>query len=233
MRIIRLAGTAFFGALGIAAATPAAAVTTTLDFSGNICGVAGNQACGNSSQIGQTYGDGTGVDVIYRGFNANTGVTTEAFLKYWGGGYGDLQHVAWTGSDSANFTAEITFSALAGYELTVLGFDAGCYLNRTSCQNFPFSISEVGGGLAASGSATPAEGSHDSFTFNLGYSSSGYILRWGPDAYDGGLTNIAFDVRATGMGGVPEPSAWALLILGFGLVGGAMRRRGSARIATT
>lgn len=31
--------------------------------------------------------------------------------------------------------------------------------------------------------------------------------------------------------GVPEPSAWALLILGFGTVGGAMRRRKRAAIA--
>lgn len=31
--------------------------------------------------------------------------------------------------------------------------------------------------------------------------------------------------------GVPEPSAWALLILGFGLVGGAMRNRGRAATA--
>ena len=32
-------------------------------------------------------------------------------------------------------------------------------------------------------------------------------------------------------GPVPEPSTWALLILGFGLVGGAMRRRQQARLA--
>lgn len=34
------------------------------------------------------------------------------------------------------------------------------------------------------------------------------------------------DVRfAVGNGGVPEPAAWALMLSGFGLVGGAMRRR--------
>lgn len=32
-------------------------------------------------------------------------------------------------------------------------------------------------------------------------------------------------------GGVPEPSAWALLILGFGAVGGALRRRRSLALA--
>lgn len=35
---------------------------------------------------------------------------------------------------------------------------------------------------------------------------------------------IAFDIGAA----VPEPAAWALLLVGFGLVGGAMRRRTDA-----
>lgn len=33
------------------------------------------------------------------------------------------------------------------------------------------------------------------------------------------------DVRLTGTG-IPEPAAWAMMLAGFGLVGGAMRRRG-------
>lgn len=32
------------------------------------------------------------------------------------------------------------------------------------------------------------------------------------------------------IGAVPEPSTWAMLIIGFGLVGGAMRRRGPERL---
>ena len=39
------------------------------------------------------------------------------------------------------------------------------------------------------------------------------------------------DVRfAIGKGGVPEPAAWALMLSGFGLVGGAMRRRRSLEV---
>ena len=58
------------------------------------------------------------------------------------------------------------------------------------------------------------------------------MLSWGPDGYDGGLDNIRFDVRAVGAGAVPEPGTWALLILGFGAIGGAMRspRRAAARL---
>lgn len=35
----------------------------------------------------------------------------------------------------------------------------------------------------------------------------------------------SFDYAATGFYAVPEPATWALMICGFGLVGGAMRRR--------
>ena len=34
-----------------------------------------------------------------------------------------------------------------------------------------------------------------------------------------------------GVGGVPEPCTWLVLIVGFGVVGGAMRRRGRVRLA--
>ena len=37
---------------------------------------------------------------------------------------------------------------------------------------------------------------------------------------------IAFNIAA-----VPEPASWALMIAGFGLVGGAMRRRAKVRVA--
>lgn len=216
-------------ALGLTlAAAPAQAAITTLDFGGDICGPSGTQSCGNGSQYGQGYGDGTGVDVSYRSVDVATGATFEPYLKFWDQGYGDLQRVVWGGSGPTGQFAEITFTALAGYELRLLGFDAGCYLNRASCQSFPFSISEIGGGEVASGTNVPPAGGHASQAFSFGYSQAGYILRWGPDAYDGGLDNIRFDVRAITAGnGVPEPATWALMILGFGAIGGAMRRRQS------
>jgi hypothetical protein len=52
---------------------------------------------------------------------------------------------------------------------------------------------------------------------------------------DGGGSNLALDdVRingSLGVTGVPEPSAWALMILGVGGVGTALRRRGRGALA--
>lgn len=47
----------------------------------------------------------------------------------------------------------------------------------------------------------------------------------GPGDDVGYLDNIL--VQSTPMG-VPEPTSWALMILGFGLAGGALRRRRTA-----
>lgn len=43
-----------------------------------------------------------------------------------------------------------------------------------------------------------------------------------------GATNEGVFLDAVSVMAVPEPSTWAMLILGFGLLGGAMRRRGQA-----
>ncbi len=224
--ILRAAGmTTAVLAGAFAATTPANAAATVLDFAGNICGVAGNLTCGNGSQIGQNYGDTAGqVDVSYRAANATTGVTTEAYLKTWQSGYGDLTRVVWGGANEIGFFSEITLTALAGYEVSLRSFDFGCYQNRVSCRTMNYTIingaSAIGGGSASSGFP-----GHGSLSPNTAYYTSPIVLRWGPDGYDVGLDNITFDVRAVSAGAVPEPASWALMIFGFGIAGAAMRRR--------
>ena len=44
-------------------------------------------------------------------------------------------------------------------------------------------------------------------------------------AISGGGAQFGFDDVTFNAGAVPEPAAWALMLAGFGLVGGAMRRR--------
>jgi hypothetical protein len=48
-------------------------------------------------------------------------------------------------------------------------------------------------------------------------------VRIGTDVTHQGPFNMAFSLQ--GVGGVPEPSSWALMISGFGLMGGALRLR--------
>lgn len=50
--------------------------------------------------------------------------------------------------------------------------------------------------------------------------------------FDGRTQAFAFDVLNVDIasGGVPEPSSWALLIGGFGMAGGSLRRRQQARV---
>ncbi len=42
--------------------------------------------------------------------------------------------------------------------------------------------------------------------------------------------NAAFSGNLSFAAGVPEPAVWAMMILGFGLVGGAMRHRNATRV---
>lgn len=56
------------------------------------------------------------------------------------------------------------------------------------------------------------------------YEAPGLYLDWQPE------TGIDVTVTTIAQGIVPEPAAWALMIGGFGLVGGALRRRRVAAV---
>jgi len=206
-------------------ATPARAATT-LDFSGAICTV-GDFSCTNYSAIRQDYGDGVGVDVSYRSIIESTGDTDEAFLKYWQDDYGDLTDIVWGGLGGTGYIAELTFRALPGYEISLIGFDIATYSQRTA--STPVSITALDGTVIFAGSVETNIPTHNNVAIDSAYFEEGIVLRWGPDAFNTGLDNISFDVRA-----VPEPASWAMMIAGFGLIGGALRRRsaGEAEIAT-
>ena len=73
-------------------------------------------------------------------------------------------------------------------------------------------------------------------TGNLYYSSRGTYAVFKPVTNASGDSDTAiFDVTASftplGAGAVPEPGVWAFMVLGFGALGGALRRRRAARLA--
>ncbi|MBN8815590.1 MAG: PEPxxWA-CTERM sorting domain-containing protein [Sphingomonas sp.] len=43
--------------------------------------------------------------------------------------------------------------------------------------------------------------------------------------YSNAIDNVVLQLSARQPGGVPEPATWATIIMGFGVIGGALRRR--------
>lgn len=219
------------GAAGllVAAMTPAVASAgvTVLDFNGG-CGPGG---CGNGSQVSESYGDQVGLNVSYRSINVVTGKTYEPYLKTWQNGYGDLTNVIWGGADRTGFRSEITFDVAAGYEIRLIGFDYATYFPGN--ETVPINIATLDGETVYNDRYAVTRGSHNYFGANTDFFRSGFTLSWGPDGYEVGLDNIAFEVRAIEVptGGVPEPGTWALMILGLGAAGAALRRRGELAAA--
>ena len=207
---------------GLAAALPAAhALNVTLDFSGNICGAAGNLACSNYNEIGANYGDQAGaLDVSYRSGRTSDGSTYEPFMKFWDNGYSGLQNVAWGGADSASYFSEITFTPLAGQQVTLNSFDFGDYLDRN--RGSSVAVYDLSNVLLWNGGAFDPGLTPTGFSPAIS-SSSGLVLRFGPDGYDVGIDNINLTVSAAAL--VPEPETYALMLAGLVALGAAARRR--------
>ena len=202
----------------VTTSAPGSATTFVLDFSGNICASVG-ATCSGGAAISDTYGDHQGVDVSYRSVSPS-GETFNASLNYWASGFGDLEGVVWGGNSST--TSEITLTAAPGYEIALLSFDLGTYLGRFASS--PVDITSLGGTSILSGSLATNPGTHNHVDVASAFFTDGIRLRWGPNGYDVGMDNIAFEVRAL-PGAVPELSTWAMMIAGFGLTGASLRHR--------
>ena len=84
-----------------------------------------------------------------------------------------------------------------------------------------FTILDSVGNLSGTFASMTSSGFLNGFSYNI--------------LYDYGLDRVQVQVVNAGinpMGGVPEPASWALMIIGFGLVGAAMRRRAKVQIVT-
>lgn len=213
-------------AFGLAAASVIGAANgaqaAVLDFNTGSCA----STCGDGTQIDQGFGDIAGVlDVSYRSLSgAGASSVDYEFLYYWQGNYGDLQGVAWGGQNDAVGVAEITFSLLQSGQSISLDslFTAGWpNVDRST----DFRVYDLGYNLVySSGSVTAPGQGHLTISPNITV-NDGLRLQWGPSGYNAGVDQVNFTIGGAVTGGVPEPSAWALLILGFGLMGAAMRRR--------
>lgn len=149
------------------------------------------------------------------------------------------------GNASAQTVSDFTFSAVADYDPTFLfggsfslSENAGVFsltafsgqigntifdVNNVGLE--PFGQNEIGIGGKDNGVLETASGSND-FAFTLNpttlVSRLAIISRASP-AQSGGARFVILPAVAA----VPEPATWAMLILGFGLIGGMARRRRS------
>ena len=102
---------------------------------------------------------------------------------------------------------------------------AGPTWGSTGTYNGPiFSGSAISGitGVSVNGSSTLA-GFDNSRVSIVG---NDLRIHWGGLGYTNGtMLNLDFTFAGDGTGAVPEPATWAMMIVGFGLVGVASRRR--------
>lgn len=217
-RRLGLAALAISGVLS--AETPAAA-SQLLDFPDAICGPSGGLTCHDRSEISQGYGDTAFVDVSHRSIDTRTNTVFEPFLRYWNSGVGDLQGVPFGGLPGSGYASEIVIKATKGFEVVLEGFDLGVWgaLNSSAT----VTITDLAGRRLFGDVVSTGWPTHTSLAFDNLF-AEGLVIRW-TDGYDNSLDNIRFDVREATASAVPEPATWAMMILGAGLAGCALRQR--------
>jgi hypothetical protein len=189
---------------------------TVIDFTNTNC-----KSAGVPCVIPQTYGDTDDVDVSHRIIQKSNGHTVGIGLfEYKTVGYGDLTHVVYGGYDAYNYLSEITLTAKPGRLLSLQSFDFATFGNRAA--KVPISVFDLAGNVLVSGNFSTNSPKHATLAANTGY-LSGVIIRWGPDSVNVGLDNITYNAEPALP--APEPATWAMMLMGFGALGTAMRRR--------
>ncbi len=230
-------------ALAALAATPAAATVLTFDID--------NAKPNNSLAMSQAYGDrvtatvqnGATYGVGAEGFTPNvltsySGGTAGSLIR-WTTNYGDLVNVLENEVDGAS-VLEVSFVADAGYQVSLFGFDLGGW--PQSDYTLPgFQVIGAGNTVLFSQNNVLVQGNgvgprHTSIDFGTGLTGQTLTLRLNLAGLNNnsdniGLDNVRFGQSGGPVGGVPEPSAWALMIAGFAGAGAALRRRRAAAAA--
>lgn len=161
--------------------------------------------------------------------------TTGTGLMYVGNGAPVAGQVVWQ-------SGPIAISALTTYFFEAFTMNVCCTPNYTgvnSDPNFTFRISLNGGAATDLATLTiPANQSGAWFglstSFGSGSATSVQLSLINANTTAGGndfaVDDIILSTRSV-VNAVPEPSTWALLILGFGAIGRAMRVRGERALA--
>ncbi|MET3713236.1 hypothetical protein ABIC65_003966 [Sphingomonas trueperi] len=222
---------ALIGGLGVLGATIAApAAASGIDTSGSYASKIDYFGARYTPTYGQTFTVGS--DNALNGFTFYLGggaARVRAFVYAWGNS-GPLGAALYA-SDARSF------DGTAGDAFEALRFDIGA-LDLRAGQRYVAFLTTAGLGQPQGGEMSwmPTAGSFGSNAYAGGdfvYTNAGSSLdaiagaQW--DDTHGALGDVQFKADfspgATAGAGVPEPAAWAMLIGGFGLAGGALRRR--------
>jgi PEP-CTERM motif len=215
----------------VSAAFPVAANATVLTFDGDICNNGSpNSACSDGLLIEQGYGDTASVDVQWR-YDSTAAATAANGFRFWAANYNELVNVGY--GTSTNNAASVFFAPLSGLSVTLNSFSLGAWPNRIGASSQYTIVDGLGATLFSSGPIVIGATGNLSSTFNVNLTSANGIgILFGPESYNVGIDNIDFTVGDGTPGPVPEPSTWAMMIGGFGMIGGALRyRRRRTRIS--
>lgn len=147
-------------------------------------------------------------------------------------GNGDgVANVTGTGGGQGNGFSSLLIDPLVGF--SVIQFKIEDFGGRIKGNNLDILVNFLGGAPSQSflNVALPSNNKFDIFADGSEVFDS--IVLSGLTGFDGddpvslkfkSVKQISFDVASIG-NPVPEPATWAMMILGFGLIGSAMRRR--------
>lgn len=229
--------------LGAAAAValagaPAAAETVVLDFNTGtpactaVSGGPAGQTCTTNGQfIGANYGSTSHLTVSYDPSEPDN-QPPRASLQFATDGYfrpaSGLAY-AFPGGPASELS-RIIFTPAAGYEVSLASFSWD-KLTATTSADFIFEVRDAANALLFSrGNAVT------SYTVNTAYYTTPLTFLFGNGGRGlAGVDDVTVNLRPAAVtpGAVPEPASWALMIGGFGAVGGLLRRRrGRGALAT-
>lgn len=150
--------------------------------------------------------------------------------EFWNTGYADLVGNIYNDIGTALL---IEIRALSGFQVTLDSFQIAPYASRDDLTGYSVAdLSDTGTSLISASSLDLNDSTALTVSPNL-TSTSGFLISFGPDAWNNGMDNITFTTSAvvnTGSGNNPVPdtgSTMALLGLGLAGIGYAARKKNS------
>ena len=212
-----------------AAFTAAAGLSQTETFGtatiGNFASVGGvyNATFDGFKVTGQNNGNYVGIS---NGPTASSGPNYAIPTNFYDGS-GTNKYLTWANITGGTISLTINFNKAT----TAFGFD---YFDTDYSDSYQVNV--PGGNLYNSPPFALAVGQASTGFFGL-VSSTPFTSVFITDKYyggyisDEGIDNLVTNGAGSVVGGVPEPTTWALLVAGFGFVGATARRRRSAVVA--